>query len=310
MSSPNEPFSPTPVVDDPQHMLPANPPRRDYVGPEDYNDLRDDRGREYERDYYGDRGRVGYYDDDSRDEEAGYGTYAAGGAAGLVGLALAGLGAYLAYRYYFQDDRQDYDYDVRGADGRRHRGRGHQGGRRFQGDRGPSPQELYDRGVHLHESVTVSRPRQDVYAYWRDLTNQPKFMPHIQNVTVEGDGGVGSKSHWTIEGPMGKNFEYDAETTADNDGSLISWRTVGSTPVQHAGTARFRDAPGGKGTEVHLEVQYLPPGGGTLGGFGDKLLSLVGQDPERDCRRGLRNFKRIMETGTLPTTEGQPRGNC
>ena len=62
-------------------------------------------------------------------------------------------------------------------------------------------------------------------------------------MTVEGDGGVGSKSHWTIEGPMGKNFEYDAETTADEDGKIISWRTVGSTAVQHAGTARFRDAP-------------------------------------------------------------------
>ena len=265
----------TRVERNPRHLLPANPPRRDFYKPQD--------------------------------EDDGYGKEAA---VGLVGLALAGVGAYLAYRYYFggNDRDRDHDYDVRGADGQRHAGQGHQGGRDFQ-DRGVNPSELYDSGLHLHEAVTINKPRGEVYRYFRDLKNQPHFMDNVESVSVNGDGGVGSKSHWTAKGPAGTTFEYDAETIADEQDRLISWRTVSKTAVEHAGTARFVDAPGGRGTEVHLEVQYLPPGGQTLGGFGRTLLSLVGQDPDRQVRRGLRNLQRILETGERPTIQGQPKGN-
>ncbi len=183
-------------------------------------------------------------------------------------------------------------------------------GRDTAGDAPPDPSLLYDKGLHLAEAVTVSRPADELYRHWRDLSNHPAFMPNVKSVDARADG----KSHWVLEGPGGTSVEYDAEIIADEENKLVSWRSLGGAPVEHVGTARFHEAPGGRGTEVHLEVQYLPPGASVVGsavaGFGRKLLYLFGQDPGRDVRRGLRNFKRLMETGHIPSIEGQPRGNC
>lgn len=245
------------VETDPHYLLPEAPPDRDFYVVEE--------------------------------DEEGYGTEAA---VGLVGLALAGVGGYLAFRYYLGGQRDSRS-----------------GGSAYRGQ-GVDPAALYDRGLHLHEAVTINQPRSKVYDYFRDFQNHPHFMENVESVRVEGTGGVGTKSHWTAKGPAGTSFEYDAETIVDEKDKTISWRTVSDTAVQHAGTAKFRDAPGGRGTEVHLEVQYLPPGGQMLGGFGRSLLGLVGQDPDRMVRRGLRNLQRLLETGELPTIAGQSRGNC
>jgi uncharacterized membrane protein len=170
----------------------------------------------------------------------------------------------------------------------------------------PDPTKLYRKGLHLAEAVTVSRPRVELYDFFQDLTNQSRFMEHVDEVEVRPDG----TSTWHCEGPGGIPYTYDAEVINEEPGRLLSWRTVHGTPVQHVGTARFIDAPGGRGTEVRLELQYLPPVGGAVASFGRTLLKLVGQDPARDVRRGLRNFKRLMETGELPTIDGQAKGSC
>ena len=168
----------------------------------------------------------------------------------------------------------------------------------------PDPAALYERGVKIYETLTVQKPARELYDYWKNFANHPRFMQNVESVRDEGNG----RSFWRIHGPAGTIWEYEAEIINDEPGRLIAWRSIAGADVQHAGSVRFLDAPGDRGTEVHLNVEYLPPAG-TVGRFGAKLLRLLGRAPRNDTREGLRNFKRLMEAGELPTTEGQPRGS-
>lgn len=172
---------------------------------------------------------------------------------------------------------------------------------------GPAdPTALYERGVKIYHAITINRPAQELYDYWHDYTNQPRFMPNVESVRVEGNRGIGQRSFWRLKGPAGVIVEYEAETINDEPGRLIAWRSVAGADVQHAGSVRFLEAPGDRGTEVHFNVEYLPPAG-VIGKFGAKLLRLIGQAPKNDVRQGLRQFKQLMEAGELPSNEG-PRG--
>ena len=207
----------------------------------------------------------------------------------LSGLALAGLGVLVANRGLTGHCSTYEKLGVNTA----------------AGDR-PDPEALYEGGVKIEEAVTINKPAGELYDYFRDLTNQPEFMPHVERVDVESEG-VGGRSHWVTKGPAGTKVEYDAETINDEPGRLIAWRSVGGADVDHAGSARFVDAPGGKGTEVRLNIEYLPPAG-FVGRFGSKLLRLIGQAPQNDVRQGLRNFKQIMEAGGI-TSNKSPQGS-
>ena len=165
------------------------------------------------------------------------------------------------------------------------------------------PESLYERGVKIYETTAVNRPAQELYSYWHDFTNHPRFMPNVDSVRDEGGG----RSFWRLKGPAGVIVEYEAEIINDEPGRLIAWRSVGGADIQHAGTVRFIEAPGNRGTEVQFNVEYLPPAG-HVGRFGAKLLAMIGQAPRNDVREGLRNFKRLMESGELPTVHGQPNG--
>ena len=59
----------------------------------------------------------------------------------------------------------------------------------------------------------VQAPVAQVYAYWRDFSNFPSFMPDVEEVTVTGP----STSHWKVSGPLGKSVEWDAELVKDPD---------------------------------------------------------------------------------------------
>ncbi len=206
----------------------------------------------------------------------------------LSGLAMAGLGALVFKRGF---DGHCPVYESLGID--------------TAEDDETDPTTLYERGVKLYDAATVNRPAQELYDYWHDFSNLARFMPNVESVRVLGEG----RTQWRLSGPAGVVFEYEAETINDEPGRLIAWRSVGGADVQHAGSVRFIEAPGGRGTEVHLNVEYLPPAG-FMGRFGAKVLRLLGQAPMNDVREGLRNFKRLMEAGELPTTQGQPRGSC
>jgi uncharacterized membrane protein len=148
-------------------------------------------------------------------------------------------------------------------------------------------------------SITLNRPPEDVYRFWRDFQNLPRFMRHLGSVRETGPG----RSRWTATGPAGLTLEWDAETLEDRPGELIAWRSLEGSAVQHHGAVWFRPAPG-RATELTLEIDYRPPGGAV----GAALARLLGADPGQRMREDLRRLKQLVETGEVPTTEGQPSG--
>lgn len=157
----------------------------------------------------------------------------------------------------------------------------------------------YELGIRVEEAVTVNKPRHEVYEFWRNLENLPRFMQHLQTVRV--DGG---RSHWTAKGPAGRTVEWDAVIHNEVENERIAWRSLPGSDVDNAGSVLFTDAPAGRGTVVRVELQYNPPGG-VLGAI---VAKFWGEEPSQQVREDLRRFKRIMETGELITTEGQPSG--
>ncbi|MGF1633842.1 MAG: SRPBCC family protein [Phycisphaerae bacterium] len=168
------------------------------------------------------------------------------------------------------------------------------------------PHTLYEKGVSIREAVTILKGADELYDFWRKLENIASIMRNVESVEESADG----ISHWVIRGPFGVHVEFDAEVIADEEGRRISWRSVHGTDVDHAGTVRFLPAglvgDKGRGTEVRVEIEYVPP----AGRFSAKVLRLLGQDPAGDVRQDLRDFKALMEAGEVPSIEGQPRGSC
>jgi uncharacterized membrane protein len=116
-------------------------------------------------------------------------------------------------------------------------------------------------------------------------------MRHLESVTVTGEG----RSHWVAKAPAGKSVEWDAELTADRENELIAWRSLPGAQVYNAGTVRFQPAPGGRGTEVRVELEYDPP----LGKLGSKVAMLFREEPGQQVQDDLRHFKQVMETGEI-----------
>ncbi len=106
-------------------------------------------------------------------------------------------------------------------------------------------------------AVTINRPPEELYDYWRNFENLPRFMTHLESVTELGDG----RSRWRTKAPGVGSVEWDAEVTEDRLNELISWQSVKGSRVQTRGTVTFTPAPGGRGTMVRVRMNYDPPGG-------------------------------------------------
>ena len=156
------------------------------------------------------------------------------------------------------------------------------------------------RGVNVLESVTINRPLEELYRFWRNLENLPQFMRHLESVEKVTD----TISHWRAKGPAGKVVEWDAEIHNEVPNQLIGWRSLEGADVVSAGSVNFDAAAGGRGTRVTVHLQYSPPGGK----IGAAVARLFGRDAETEIREDLRRFKQIVEAGEVPTTSGQPRG--
>ena len=168
------------------------------------------------------------------------------------------------------------------------------------GDSRASGRELYgeaDTAVtkagpgRVARSVTIRQPREMVYAFWHDFENLPRFMAHLESVRVTGD----RQSRWVAKGPAGSTVEWDAETVEDRPDELIAWRSLPGTSVPNSGEVRFEDAPGGRGTEVHVELRYDPP----AGKLGALVAKLFGEDPRQQVDGDLRRLKQVLETGEV-----------
>ena len=155
--------------------------------------------------------------------------------------------------------------------------------------------------MQVNRAITVGRPPDEVYAFWRDFENLPLFMYHLLDVEEAGGG----RSHWVAKGPGGGEIEWDAEVVEDRPGERISWRTVGKdTDVEHSGTVSFVPAPGDRGTEVHVTLSYDPPGGKA----GAIFAKLFGEEPGQQIANDLRRFKQVLEVGEVVRSEASPEG--
>jgi uncharacterized membrane protein len=161
-----------------------------------------------------------------------------------------------------------------------------------------TPTRTAEDGTYtVSAGVTVNRSAEDAYALWRDFARLPAFMTHLESVTDEG-------RHWVATAPGGKTVEWDAEITEDVPGQVLSWRSMPDADVTNRGTVRFGPAPGGRGTEVRVELAYEPP----AGALGNTVARLLGEEPRQQVTDDLRRFKQILETGEVVRSDGSPEG--
>ncbi len=154
--------------------------------------------------------------------------------------------------------------------------------------------------VQARAAVTVACPPSAAYASWRDLAGLPTFMTHLRDVTVLDE----RRSRWTAAGPGRRPVRWDAELTDDKPGELIAWRSLPGSKVPNSGRVRFDPAPGGRGTEVSVELEYRPP----AGRLGAAVAALAGEEPDQQLRDELRRYKQVAETGEVVRSEGAPAG--
>lgn len=155
------------------------------------------------------------------------------------------------------------------------------------------------RGVHVEEVVTIQAPADQLYAFWRDFEQLPRFMDHLVSVT-DLDG---RQSHWVAKAPTG-SIEWSAEVINEIPGELIAWSTIAGSDVVSAGSVSFTPSADARETQVRVKLQYDPP----AGKLGAAVAWLLGKDPSQTIREDLRRFKQLMEAGEIATTDGQPHG--
>ena len=167
-----------------------------------------------------------------------------------------------------------------------------------------SAEEERDPRIHVEQAFLINRSPEELYGFWRNFENLPKIMMHLESVRVIDE----RRSHWVARAPRlpGGRVEWDAVITRDDANALIAWESVEGSDIICDGQIRFAKAIGDRGTEVHVFMNYDPPGG-VLGNW---MAKLSGNDPSRLLREDLRNFKRLMEVGEIPTIIGQPHGTC
>lgn len=157
--------------------------------------------------------------------------------------------------------------------------------------------EMMPRGIEVNRAVTIDKPAQDIYNYWRQLENLPRLIDHLESVQRISD----RRSHWVANTPVGR-IEWDADITDDQPGRKISWRSTEGSQFNTYGSVEFRSAPGGRGTEVRASFRYEPPGGRLAAVF----ARLFRTEPSQEIAEALRRLKRMMETGE-PTVYGSLR---
>jgi len=157
------------------------------------------------------------------------------------------------------------------------------------------------QGVKVTRACTIRKPAEELFRFWRNLENLPRFMQHV--VAVEKISDV--ESRWTVKAPAGRTVVWNAVIFNEEPNRLIAWRTREGADVPNAGSVRFEPQNDGK-TVVKVALEYDPPGGK----FTAFLSKLFGKEPNIQVAQDLSRFKALMETGEIPTTEGQPVGEA
>jgi uncharacterized membrane protein len=155
------------------------------------------------------------------------------------------------------------------------------------------------RDVHIEKSIIIDKSPEELYSFWRQFENLPRFMDHLESVNSVGF----NRWHWVAKGPAGVRLEWDAEIYNEKPNELIAWRSLDGNFI-NAGSVHFEPAPGERGTMVKVVMNYNAPGGKVSA----LLAKLFGQEPGQVIEEDLRRLKQILETGEVATIEGQSSG--
>ncbi len=142
-------------------------------------------------------------------------------------------------------------------------------------------------------AVTIGKPLDEVYRYFRDFRNLPGFMAHVERIDILDD----SRSHWVVRAPLGRTVEWDALITEDRPNERIRWTSADGADVRNTGSVEFMTAPAGRGTEVRATIAYEPPAGQA----GRVFAKLWGEEPGKQAHDDLRRLKQLLETGEIST---------
>lgn len=154
---------------------------------------------------------------------------------------------------------------------------------------------------YVEASETIQIEAQDLYDFWKQFDNLPRFMEHLQRVSQLPDGGW----HWVAAAPAGAEVEWDADVTQDIPGRLIAWRSRPGSQIANEGFVEFAQAPGDRGTELRVRLMYEPP----AGQLGVLVAKLFGEEPKQQIEGDLMRLKKLIESGDLPnlSNRGQRR---
>jgi uncharacterized membrane protein len=156
-------------------------------------------------------------------------------------------------------------------------------------------------GVKVEKSITVNRPTEEVYRFWRNFENLPRFMDHLESVMVLDE----TRSHWVAKAPAGTKVEWDASIHNEIEDELIAWRSLPGADVNNAGSVHFTPTEDGS-TEVVVVLSYEPP----AGKLGAAVAKLLGEEPSKQVEDDLRRFKQVMEASEVPGNSKQTAGRA
>ena len=163
-------------------------------------------------------------------------------------------------------------------------------------DAAAAKKEGWSSAAVASRAVTINAPRREVYDYFRRFSNLPKFMVNLDSVVETSP----THSRWTVVAPGGRKVSWDA-VVRETPGEKIEWVSVPGAAVPNRGIVEFREATGGRGTEVHATITYRPVGG-TIGKLVAKLTQ---KEPGIQVRRDLKRLKMIFEAGEISTNAPQ-----
>lgn len=156
-----------------------------------------------------------------------------------------------------------------------------------------------DQKIHVTQTVTINKSAAELYSFWRDFENLPKFMNHLESVTVLDN----NRSHWKAKAPLGTSVEWDAILTSDIENERIGWMSTENSEIINSGVVLFQPTID-SGTVVKVVLTYEPP----AGKLGELFAKLFGEEPSQQVTEDLNRFKSLMEAGEIITTEGQTSG--
>jgi uncharacterized membrane protein len=157
------------------------------------------------------------------------------------------------------------------------------------------------KAIRIERSVTIfGHSRAQIYGFWRQLENLPRIFKHLESVAVQDS----QRSHWVAKAPAGRTVSWEAEIVNEIPDSLLAWKSLPGARVPNAGSVHFNDAPGGRGVEVKVVLEYEPP----AGKVGVAVARLFGEEPDIQVREDLRRYKQLLETGELPVSENPGQG--